>query len=167
MHQIMLNIKSFFKYEKLIFLIMVICVISSAFIINFSYGLYYNYNTQKTESDLELKDINPEIMEGTIITKKDFKQYIESLNDDSLNAMIVIYVASYLDEFSQDDNYGLLNMRFVIHNRQYGICEVTKESYEKNGLLTSGRYISNDEENNGSNVAIVWGLTENDWNMAV
>ena len=63
MKRVLSNIFSFAKKERTIFAIIVICVVSSAFIINFSYGLYYNYRTQKNETELELKTLNPEIMQ--------------------------------------------------------------------------------------------------------
>ena len=46
MKTVLLNIKNFAKNECAIFAVIIICVVSSAFIINFSYGLYYNYTSQ-------------------------------------------------------------------------------------------------------------------------
>lgn len=57
MRHTFLNIASFFKNEKLLLVIIFICVISSAFILNFSYGLFYNYDMQKNEAEIELKDV--------------------------------------------------------------------------------------------------------------
>ena len=49
MSKTILNIKAFVKNESVVFTVIIVCVISSAFIINFSYGLYYNFVTQKNE----------------------------------------------------------------------------------------------------------------------
>lgn len=47
MKYILRNIKMFIRHEKTIFIVMIICILSSALILNFAYGLYQNFNTQK------------------------------------------------------------------------------------------------------------------------
>ncbi len=166
MHHVLLNLKSFFKSEKLVFFIMLICVISSAFIINFAYGLYYNYDIQKSELNLDTKQIYPEMIVKESITKGDFKRYVEALDDTTLNSMEVMYAMSLLynkyPEIGSRSNSAFY-MRFVIHDGKYGISEPTRKAYEENGLLTSGRFITNEEEQNASLVAIVAGNHRNGW----
>lgn len=166
MHYVLLNLKSFFKSEKLVFFIMLICVISSAFIINFAYGLFYNYDIQKIELNSETKEIYPEMIVKESITKGDFKRYIEALEDNTLNSMEVIYAMSLLyeryPEMTSKANSAFY-MRFVIHDGKYGISEPTRKGYEENGLLTSGRFITNEEEQNASLVAIVAGNHRDNW----
>lgn len=166
MKYVLKNIKSFIYNEKMIFFVTVICIIASAFVINFSYGLYYNYNTKIIESEIDTKDLGPEISDGKALTKKEFQTYVEALDYKTLNAMTVIYATSYLDEFSIEEGYGPLAMRFVIHDGKYGICDVTKKNYEEHGLITSGRYITSEEEATGSFSAMVWGENETTWNEA-
>lgn len=156
------NIKKFLYHEKIILFIMIICIFCSAFIINFSYGLYQNYNVQKTETEYELNEISPEIVLGASLTKKDFQRYVESLNQNTLNDMEVIYAMTELEEFPVE-KYGSFYMRFTIHNGKYQVCETTKKAYEEQGMITQGRYINNEEEEKGSNVAMVGGLG-NEWN---
>lgn len=166
MKYVLKNIRSFISNEKMIFFVTVICIIASAFVINFSYGLYYNYNTKIVEAEIDTKDLGPEISNGETLTKKEFQIYIEALDDKTLNSMIVIYASSYIDDFSIEEGYGPLAMRFVIHDGKYNICEVTRKNYEEHGLITSGRYITNEEEATGSFSAMVWGTNESTWNEA-
>lgn len=168
MHHVLLNLKSFFKSEKLVFFIMLICVISSAFIINFAYGLYHNYDTQKTELNIDAKNLYPAITEGSTFTKSDLKRYAEALDGKTLNAMEVICAISHIEDFPQVDEYpdNSLYMRFVIHDGEYGICEITRKAFEEQGILSSGRYITNEEERNGSYVAIVSGAMDGEWEQA-
>lgn len=139
---------------------MLIYVISSAFIINFAYGLHYNYDVQKSESNLDTKQIYPLMTVKESTTKGDFKRYIEALYDNTLNSMEVMYAMSLLynkyPEIRSRSNSAFY-MRFVIHDGKYGISEPTRKAYEENGLLTSGRFITNEEEQNASLVAIVAG----------
>ncbi len=94
MKTVLLNIKNFAKNECAIFAVIIICVVSSAFIINFSYGLYYNYTAQKNETELELKNLAPEPVQGAVITKGEFQRFAESLDEKTLNAMLVIYAGA-------------------------------------------------------------------------
>lgn len=166
MNYVYKNIKNFIVNEKMIFIVALICIIASSFIINFSYGLYYNYNVKITEAEINLKELNPEISAGVTLSKGELQSYAEALEDKTLNSMIVIYAAARLDEFSMEEGYGPLAMRYVIHNSKYKVCEVTRKNYEEHGLITSGRYISNEEEATGSYCAMMWGENEASWNEA-
>ena len=154
MRYILKNIKSFMQHEKLIFFIMLLCVFSSSMILNFSYGLYQNYHSLKTEAEFELSQITPEINEDSVLTKGEFQQYIESIRADVLNQTTVIHATADLASFPSED-YGSFYMRFNYYDGVYQISEVTSEAYEKNGMMMSGRYITNEEEAAGSYVAIV------------
>ena len=54
MKYILKNLKALIKNEGMIFMLMIVCIISSSLIINFSYGLYQNYNVIKNESKSDL-----------------------------------------------------------------------------------------------------------------
>ncbi len=167
MRHTFLNILSFFKNEKLLLFIIFICVISSAFILNFSYGLFYNYNTQKNEVELELKDIWPEIAEESVLTKGDVKRYVEALDNSIHKDVQLIYAAGDISEygFNTDESLHYIPMRFRFVDGKYQISEGTREDWEKTSLMTYGRYITNEEEAEGKQVALVWGTSQEDWNI--
>lgn len=166
MRYVIKNIKSFIINEKLIFIVTILCVLLSAFVINFSYGLYYNYNPKIVDAEFEGKELNPEISDGETLSKKELQTYVEALDNKTLNSMIVIYASSYIDGFSAEEGYGPMAMRFVIHDGKYNVCEVTRKNYEENGLMTSGRYITNEEEATGSFVAVMYGQDAEHWEDA-
>lgn len=153
MSYILKNITRFLKNERLIFCVIVICVLCSSLILNFSYGLYQNYNVKKTESEIELNTIIPTIAEGCTLTKGDLQKYSMALTQDTLDAMEVIYGMAELDNFKAED-YGEMYMRYTIRKGRFQICEHTKESFERQGQLLTGRYITNEEEANGAYVAL-------------
>jgi len=153
MSYILKNIMRFLKNERLIFCVIVICVLCSSLILNFSYGLYQNYNVKKTESEIELNTIFPTIAEGCTLTKRDLQNYSMALTQETLDAMEVICGMAELDNFKAED-YGELYMRFTIRDGRFQICEHTKESFERQGQLLTGRYITNEEEANGAYVAL-------------
>ena len=160
------NLKNFIHCERLIFIVAVVCIIASSFIVNFSYGLYYNYSVKITEAEIDTKDLDTSIAEGVTLTKGELQSYAEALDEKTLNGMTVIYAAARIPEFADETTYGPMAMRFVIHNGSYGICEVTKENYERHGMISSGRYITNEEEAEGSLCALMWGESEDSWNEA-
>lgn len=160
------NIKNYILNEKILFVITLICIIVSVFAINFSYGLYYNYNTKVVDSEIGVDGFNIKIVKGETVTKGELQKYAESLDNKTLNAMIVIYAGTWIDEYKHDDGYGPLPMRFVIHDGKYGICEETKKNWEQYGLITSGRFITNEEEANAENVALVWADDPDEWEEA-
>ena len=154
------NLKTFIHDERLIFIVAVVCIIASSFIVNFSYGLYYNYSVKITEAEIDTKGLDTAIAEGATLTKGEFQSYTESLDEKTLNGMIVIYAAARIPEFADETTYGPMAMRFVIHNGSYGICEVTKDNYERRGIISSGRYITNEEESAGTLCALMWSESE-------
>ncbi len=167
MRHVFLNIASFFKSEKLILFIILICVISSAFILNFSYGLFYHYNEQKNEAEIELKDIWPEIAPEAEFTKGDVKRYVEALSSELHERILVIYAAGDVSEygFNTDESLHTIDMRFRYIDGEYRISEITRENWEEHSLMPFGRYITDDEEASGKQVALVWGTSENNWNV--
>lgn len=166
MRYVFLNIASFFKNEKLLFFIVFVCIIASAFIINFAYGIYYNYNAQKNEEDLELKDLDFEISEGKVLTKGDVQRYVEALDSNVHRDVDIIFAAGDISEYGFGTPASLSDifMRFRFVNGEYQISEITRENWEQTGVLTSGRYITNEEEAEGKQVALVEADKSGVWN---
>ncbi len=145
------NLRSFMRNEKIIFLIMIICILSSALILNFSYGLYCNFDTEKKEANADLKEITAFINKDAAPTHKQVQEYIESLSEDIRQDMFV-FIAGKLEEYDVD-TYDTLDSRFTYRNGKYEIPEIFRSNMEKE--MYSGRMITNEEENDGANVAIV------------
>lgn len=162
MNLVFKNIFSFLKYEKFVFVIMLLCVFVTALILNFSYGLYQNYNAQKYESEVNLKEIYIEIEDNAVLTRNMLECYYNNIKTKTLNKMDIIYCAAEIPPY--DSNYyGLVQFRFCIKNGEYCISQNVKNIWEKQGLISSGRFFSDDEEKNGKDVAIVFN-NGNGWN---
>lgn len=152
------NILSFIKTEKMIFVLMILCVISSSFIINFSYGLYQNYHVIKEEEESDLyefeitfnNDLNDSFA-SKIKTKETVLSFSDSLND----AIDMYMVSPYIEEIPAD-TYGMIYIRFCIKNGKISPCNLFKENMNKYGTLVSGNYFSDEEEMNGANVVLVF-----------
>jgi hypothetical protein len=163
MKYILLNIKNLFKKDKLIGIIIVLCVFLSSLILNFSYGLYQNYNIKRYEENAELSQIVIEIDSNKGVYKKQFKEYIESLQEETLSDFSSIFIAGTLEE-CKDYDYNTLDNRFVYTNNKYSSPEILVNNLTAQKNITFGRYFSEQEEENGEKVAVVATDTDGSWN---
>ena len=156
MKYVLKNIKGLIKKEPFIFAIMAVCVFVSAWIMCFSYGLYQNYNVIKAEEELpeELQGINPEIAEGKILTKRDVVKYLEAISPETLNAMDFVHCTTNYEEIPSDTG-GYASLRFSVRDGKYQSAQYITDLWTDSGMIISGRLISDDEEEMGSNVAMV------------
>ena len=92
MKYILKNIKLFIKNEKMIFMLIVICVITSSFIIIFSYGLYQNYRMVEADEESKVNNIYIEILDSDSVTKEKLKRCVFSVSDKT-NKHITMYGA--------------------------------------------------------------------------
>lgn len=145
------NIKSLVKKEKIIFAVIMICIISSAFILNFSYGLYKNFQTAKNVETENLSQLALEINKEAAPTHAQVKQFVEDLSDETLN-QTDFYISGKIESL-KDYDFPYLESRFTRRNGEYSIpTEFRKNSEEK---LKFGRMITDEEEKNGEYVACI------------
>lgn len=166
MKYILRNIRSLIKNEPLIFAVMIVCVFASSWVLTFAYGLYQNYNVQKTEADIESKELVLSLREDKSVTRTDLERFFAEISDETLNAANLLYCDAELPGFpTERGDYGRAAFRFTIHNGQYQSSSYIKEQWEKKGQITSGRFFSDDDEKNGANVALIY-TDMGEWNEA-
>lgn len=149
------NLKIFAKTEPVIFFVMLICVITSSFILNISYGLYRNYSTALIEGDEAMKEINPELNEDAPLSKGDFQRYIEALQPETRDKLTLIYAAAHLPSEEDPNEKIYFPMRFNYNNGEYCASALVKDIWEQSGLITEGRFLNDEEEKDGLFSAIV------------
>ena len=166
MKYILRNIRSLIKNEPLIFAVMIVCVFASSWVLTFAYGLYQNYNVQKTEADIESKELVLSLREDKSVTRTDLERFFAEISDETLNAANLLYCDAELPGFpTERGDYGRAAFRFTIHNGQYQSSSYIKEQWEKKGQITSGRFFSDDDEKTGANVALIY-TDMGEWNEA-
>lgn len=166
MKYILRNIRSLIKNEPLIFAVMIVCVFASSWVLTFAYGLYQNYNVQKTEADIESKELVLSLREDKSVTRTDLERFFAEISDETLNAANLLYCDAELPGFpTERGDYGRAAFRFTIHNGRYQSSSYIKEQWEKKGQITSGRFFSDDDEKNGANVALIY-TDMGEWNEA-
>lgn len=169
MKYVLYNIRGLVKHEKFIFAVMLICVFASSWVLAFSYGLYQNYNIQKTEADIESKELDIALCEGRSVKRADLERFLAAISDETLNAVSVVYCSAELPgfptEYNGGENFGMAAFRFTVHNGKIQTSSYIKDLWEQKGQITSGRYFSDSEEENGTDVALVYSRM-GEWNDA-
>lgn len=170
MKYIFLNIKNLVRNEKFIFIVMIICIFSSAWIMTFSYGLYQNYHAMKNESSTDSKEIYPEIANGETLTQGDIKNYINALSEDLLSEMNVIvctatieydYITKTVDEIGGNITYSsnraedMVVSRFTVRGGIYKSSDYIADIWQKRAMVITGHFITDEEEAEGVRCAMV------------
>lgn len=151
------NIQSFIKNEKMIFILVLLCIITSSFIINFSYGLYQNYHVVKEEKSSEFTEIDIMINDNDSVTKEKIKNCVFSVSDKTNDALKMYLVFPIVEEFynRQDVDWNRLMNRFVVKDNTIRPSEYFAQTLIDNGNMISGEYFTDEQEISGDLVALV------------
>lgn len=160
MKYVLKNIGVFAKKETIIFVITVVCILVSSFILNFSYGLFRNYKTAAEEKVYELTNYISEAPENTQfdMTVGELRQYVESLSSDTVSRITSIYCTSSfgaLEEYDFPKEYQYIRADTVYRNGEFLASSSNLEVWKSQGYIIAGRYISDEEERTGAYVTVV------------
>lgn len=149
------NLKSFIQTEKTIFFLVLLCVVTSSFIINFSYGLYQNFNVIKEETENEeFVEIVVEINDSKQVTKNKMKNCIFSISGETNDAIDMYLVSPSIKASSNADLWNTMDCRFTIRDNHLYPCEIFYSNLQEYGNWDIGEYFSVQNEVNGDLVAI-------------
>lgn len=156
MKYVLHNLSSLIKNEKFIFAVMIVCVIASAWIMAFSYGLYQNYNITLYEFDESAAHMDIEINEGKTLTKGDLVRYLAAISNETKNDISSIGTSTRLEGFEDTDEWSYLDSYFWFHitDGVYLVPPDARENWES-GVILTGRYISDEEMANGADVVML------------
>lgn len=154
MKYIVKNIRSFFVTEKMIFFLIMLCVITSSFIVNFSYGLYQNYNVVIEKENSEQNEIVIDINDSSAITKEKIRNCVISVSSETNDKIGMYYIRPEIKPFTDGSEYGLMDIRFTVKNSQILPCDIIYQNLKNYGNWKGGIYFSDEQEINGERVAI-------------
>ena len=152
MKHVFLNLRALVRREKFIFLILLLCVFVSSMVLNFSYGLYYNYEREKQQNIVEYRELWLEINKEQAPTHRQVQDFVEALSPETTEN-VFFFISGTLSYYASEHS-GYLENRFTYVDGQYGVPAIVRENVEKE--LISGRMISDAEEANGDYVAVVY-----------
>lgn len=164
------------RNKTLIYLITVISVMASVFLLHFSYSLFQSSMKQKESEVLGRKEINISVKDQYEIydenevngsykvkecqgesyaTVKDVKTMLKALPEDFFDDLESVSLSAVVDNVP-------LYFLFSIQNQKYTICEIQKKNMSDFGLLTDGRYFSRSEYETGEKVALIYEASKNE-----
>ncbi len=143
------NIKTFFRQEKGIFLLSLLCIFLSLYVILIAYGVFGYYLNQKNNMNEQMKamEIGLSEYEGKGVTKQLFVNTLNKCSEELLDKTRTIYVEV------DDPNVPHFEFRFCIRNGKISVCQLFRDNLKMNGFSDS--YFTEEEENKGDTVALV------------
>lgn len=157
------NLKSFILDSHFVAVMMLVNVVTAAIIINFSYGLYQNFNIiiergAEGSDTMNIFFVNSGMNEGEYVSKKEFMDCIYEIAEyeETLEEKCVVFAA---DGIVEGDKY---DFSFNIKNGKLGISETLVKNLRNNGMLTRGSYWSDMDEREGNYVALCYDKTRFD-----
>lgn len=150
-------IRTLIKNERFIFSVMLICVFVSAWVMTFSYGLYHNYSEKLSQESNKDTKLLLEIADGKSLTRGDLVRYLNEVSPKTLDAMDIVVARSWFvftNEYGTEERKSLFT-RFVIRNGSFIPSPYIVQLWDDDNLITSGRYISKEEEENGEKVIML------------
>ncbi len=156
MKYVLHNLRSLIKNEKFIFAVMIVCVIASAWIMAFSYGLYQNYNITLYEFDESSAQMDIEINAGKTLTKGELVRYLDAISNETKNAVSSIATSTRLKGFEDTEEQTYIDSYFWFHitDGVYLVPPDARKNWE-GGVIISGRYISDEEMASGADVVML------------
>ncbi len=160
MKHILLNLKSFFRNQRIFFTLMVCAILTSSFMLLFAFGAYQNYQYEKKE----FKDRHTYIIfdfyrkneDRTIdyfgVTQSEVQQIIESLDEDIHDNVYNIAVPFQIPEWIGLGWGEELFARFIYRDGVYQPQEGHLQNLKEQGRIMSGRYYTYEEYATGANV---------------
>lgn len=152
------NLIIFIKNEKMIFFLMLLCIFTSSFIIDFSYGLYQNFHVIKAEEESELYEFEIPFnndLNGNYAAKEAVKSTLLTFSEKLNDSIDMYLVLPHLDEIPAEE-YGNTFIRFTIKNSAIAPCKIFKNNLKKYGAFIEGEYFSDAQEANGDNVVLIF-----------
>ena len=151
MRMILRNIRSFLLHHTGFFILMLCCVLSSAAVMLFSFGLYQNYQLEKEDFTAAQKALE---FPCSGVKKDELKQIVESL-DSNTHSHITLIFASLSDGAFWDGRSQELFTRFVYQNGAYHPYPDGEKNLYENKFVLDGRYFTDVEYQTGEKVMLV------------
>lgn len=160
MYYVWLNLKNFMKRERIIFLLTIICVVTSVIVILFSFGLYHHMEQKKMDARFGQQEVSMEFYDETyqVTTKGAVIEACKELPQDILSQCYFYANIRFPGEEHLDNVYvdmlATMSVYYSIHNGKVTVADIG-EDWKEQGALTKGEWFSAEQVENGELVCIV------------
>lgn len=149
MKYVIKNLRQFYKEERVIFILLTLGIIISTIMIDFSIGLFNDYQNRKLSEIYEFRHFAVEFNknENEVITKGMLERSLKDLPNDFTNAVDMFLVMANVEE------QGVIQCRFIIQDKKYAASTVFRNNLLKYKRTTA--YFNNIQEEEGQLVALI------------
>ena len=147
MKYIFINIKNFIKRETVVFCLVVLCILCSVIIINFSFGFYHHLEQKKLDSDSGMKEltINFQDAKRTTVTKGSLIEALCQLDNSVLENCIISFEGRFAEDKTENpaiDNTMLVEfMPFSIQDGMVTVAPLEQE-WKETSTIVDGSYFT-------------------------
>ncbi len=158
MKYIIINIKNFIKNETAIFILVILCILSSAVIVNFAFGFYHHLKQKERDSENDDNAICIDFHDEsrTTVTKGNLMDLFMGLDEDILNNCVIVFEGRFQED--QTDDPVLDNSMLVVYMEfsiQDGVITAAPlGDIWKEYALLDGEYFTPEQVENGELVCL-------------
>lgn len=159
MKYIYINIRNFIRQETVVFGLVVLCILSSAIVINFSFGFYHHLEQKKLDSESGMKEltINFRDTERNTVTKGSLMETLQQLNNTAFENCIISFEGRFAEDKTENpaiDNSMLVEfMPFCMQDGMVTVAPLEQE-WEETSIIVDGNYFTAEQIENGEMVCL-------------
>lgn len=145
------NLKSFRKNERIIYILVIVCVFVSSIMISFSYGIYRNYLSEKEAQNYQLTQLQIKFTEDSDkgdVTKEKLDRCLLRFSEELDKKIDCFLITARVNEDM------VTECRFTIKNGKFSRCDVFKENMIKGDFLKV--YFTQEQEETGQAVMLIY-----------
>ncbi len=153
------NLKNFLKNETIIFCLVFLCILSSAIIINFSFGFYHHLEQKKLDETVDANYVLVDFYD-TRVTKGELMKVLPGFSEELLSKINLTPAVVWPEDLKEPDgaidswtNWFSLSFRY--DNGEIKIDKDFEKNMKNAGNLIKGRYFTQEEMDNKELVCVM------------
>ena len=146
------------KKEPMIFVLMMVCVVASATVMLFTFGLYHHLEQKKIDAKLGQTDLAIGFYgeDGTVVTKGEVVEACKELPQEVLDQCYFSASANTRDADRVDDeSVTMIALHFSIRNGRISVADIG-ERLKKEKYIVEGNWFTAAQVENGERVCIAF-----------
>lgn len=159
MKYIIINMKNFVKNETAIFILVVLCILSSAVIVNFAFGFYHHLKQKELDGENDTRSIGIDFddPDRTTVTKGSLMNLLFGLDEDILDNCIIYFAGRFQEDQTEypalDHSMLVEYMPFCIHDDVITAAPLDAV-WKENSVILDGDYFTPEQVENGELVCL-------------
>ena len=153
------NLKNFLKNETIIFCLVFLCILSSAIIINFSFGFYHHLEQKKLDETVDANYVLVDFYDRRV-TKGELMKVLPGFSEELLSKINLTPAVVWPEDLKEPDgaidswtNWFSLSFRY--DNGEIKIDKDFEKNMKNAGNLIKGRYFTQEEMDNKELVCVM------------